>query len=137
MGLKAPETLPETLAQAKDRLFRFFSEFLNIQNIKPEDIDCAHRVGYPGRDGAQTMLVRFFRREICEYLQRSKKMLKGRPIVMFEDTSYKNRQLLNALTNRAEVESTWCIAGRVWAKLHHYPNKVKFSIIDDLDVKLA
>ena len=114
----------------------FFADLLNIRDITPFDIDCAHRLGEV-KDGKQTLLIRFFRREIAENLLRSKKMLKGRGFLMFEDSSYLNRELLKALNRRPEVENQWITGGRVYAKLQNCTKKVLFLITDDLDLKIA
>jgi hypothetical protein len=64
-------------------------------------------------------------------------MLKGRGFLMFDDSSYLNRELLKALNRRPEVENQWITGGRVYAKLQNCTKKVLFLITDDLDLKIA
>jgi hypothetical protein len=131
-GLPAPTTTPEKLPQSKDALLKFLAEDLQITNILPADIDTAHRLGEV-IDHKQTLLVRFFRREIPEFILSSKSMLKGKVSSIFEDTTYRNRCLIWDLSQRPEVERAWNMGGVIWAKLHNRTRKMKVEITDDLD----
>ena len=96
------------------------------------DIDCAHRLGEI-KDGKQTILMRFFARDVVDYLLRNKTRLKDTNIMLFEDMSYKDRMLLHALKARTlEVESAWYLAGKIWAKLRT-GRKIQVNINDNLD----
>jgi hypothetical protein len=136
IGLPAPEHKGEKTPEAKHVVLSFLADKLNIKNISPEDIDCAHRVGTV-KDKRQTLLVRFFRREIVENVLLVKKNLKGSSVAMFEDSPVKNRTLVWDLNQRAEVESAWTIAGKVWAKLFNIEKKVRVLVTDDIDQVLA
>ena len=72
VGLKAPIEKPEKSDVSKDLVIQFLSTHLKINNIRPSDLDCAHRIG-PVKDGKQAILIRFFRRNIVEDLMRQKK----------------------------------------------------------------
>jgi hypothetical protein len=135
-GLASPSEGRETTAEAKVKVIEFLATFMNIHNIAPGDIDCAHRVG-DVKKFKQTMLVRFFRREIVEFLLKTRKVLKKKGYVIHEDTSYQNRSLLNTLSDRPEVEYAWCMGGKIFVKKHNSDQKIKISIIDDIDTKLA
>jgi hypothetical protein len=89
------------------------------------------------KNGKQTLLVRFFRWEIADYILRSKKMLKNTPCSMFEDATQLNQNLLFELKDRPEVEAAWILGGAVWAILQGSTKKIKVSINDNLDVKLS
>ena len=136
IGMPAPDENGEKTPEAKHVVLSFLAEKLNITNISPDDIDCAHRIGTV-KDKRQTLLVRFFRREIVENVLLVKKNLKGSPVSMFEDSPVKNRTMVWDLNQRAEVESAWTKAGKVWAKLFNIEKKVRVMITDDIDLVLA
>jgi hypothetical protein len=136
MGLPSPTTIPESLKEVKTAILFFLAEKLEIKNVRAMDMDTAHRLG-PIVDGKQTVLVRFFRRQVVEDILNSKRMLKGKNMSIFQDTTRKNRTLIWNLTQRAEVEGAWCANGKVWAKLHEKNKKIRVSITEDLDKVLS
>jgi hypothetical protein len=136
-GLKAPTKKPESTHQAKEALLTFLDEKLGINYFKPGEIDTAHRIGPVTEEGNQTLLVRFFRRELVDYILSSKRMLKGKNASLFQDTTQKNRKLIFDLGKRPEVESAWCSGVSIWAKLHSKTKKIKVGITSNLDSLLA
>jgi hypothetical protein len=132
MGMPAPEG-QESTNDAKKLVLHFIANSLKVSNVLIGEIDCAHRVGKISSDKKQTMLVRFFKRDLTDHLLRKKKILKNSGFVVFEDTTWVNRRLINALNNRAEVEKAWCIGGSVWVKLKNNDKKLKVGINDNLD----
>jgi hypothetical protein len=83
------------------------------------------------------MLVRFFRRDFVDLIAKSRTLLKNSGVVLFGDTSYLNRRLLNALNDRDEVESAWLTGTTVYMKLKaHGPDgkKIIVKVTDDIDV---
>ena len=137
-GLTAP-TKVETFSESKQIFLTFIHKELNITNIKHTEIDTAHRLGNL-KNGNQVLLVRFFRREIVDYILKSKKMLKNTSFSTFEDSTALNQNLLFELKDRPEVEAAWILGGSVWVILHgpeKNKKKMKVSINDNLDVKLA
>jgi hypothetical protein len=132
-GLKAPpKNKKESTPEAKTAILNFLATKLDIKNISPLEMDTAHRLG-PIKDGNQTILVRFFRREIVDIILNNKRMLKGETMSLTQDTTRRNRTLMWELSQRAEVESSWNQSGSVWAKLHSNPNKVRVKITDNID----
>jgi hypothetical protein len=136
VGLPAPTKGSENPDLAKGVLIDFLANHMNITNIAPQDIDCAHRVGAV-KKGKQVLLVRFFRRQIAEDVSNCRKILKGKGVVVYDDTTALNRTLLFDLSKRAEVVSSWCKSGVIWAKIHNKEEKVKISINDNIDQVLA
>jgi hypothetical protein len=132
-GIKAPTHI-ESSDETKDHVLRFITTHLNIHNIRLEDIDTAHRLGAV-KNFNQTILTRFFRRDIVDALLKVKKTLKGKKLVIHEDGTSLNRTLINDLNRRAEVEQAWQMGGKVWVKLTDGP-KFKVTINDDLNWKL-
>ena len=134
-GLDKPTTLPETSDQAKDIVVQFITEKLGIDTIVADDLDCAHRIGAVKSD-KQAILCRFFRRDLADKVLKVKKTLKGLGCVLFEDATQLNKQLVINLKARPEVESSWTMGGKVWAKLKGSGKKIKVSINDNLDYRL-
>jgi hypothetical protein len=116
MGLPAPVDHIEKKTEAKAIVLKFLADRMNIVNFHPNDIDTAHRIG-PVQNSNQTILLRFFRRENADFILASKKMLKGTTFSIFGDATRLNKKLQWDLSNRAEVESAWSVAGKVWCKL--------------------
>jgi hypothetical protein len=134
-GLDKPTTFPESPDHAKDLVVQFITEKLGINSIVPDDLDCAHRIGAVKND-KQAILCRFFRRDLADMVLRVKKQLKGSGTVLFEDATKLNKQLVIDLKARPEVESSWTMGGKVWAKLKGSGKKIKVSINDNLDYRL-
>ena len=105
--------------------------------MSQQDIDCAHRVGAVTDKGKQTMLVRFFARDLAEDVMKNKRNLKGTGILIYEDTTWMNRQLITELKDRDDVDSVWLKNGTIWVRLEPTGRKFKISIADDVETKLA
>jgi hypothetical protein len=136
IGLPAPIIKGEKTPAAKAVMLAFLADKLHIKNIEPADIDCAHRVGTV-KEKKQTLLVRFFRREIVEHILSNRKMLKGSEISVFEDTTLKNRTLIYDLNQRAEVETAWSQSGKVWAKLYNIDKRIRVLVTENIDTVMA
>ena len=136
IGLPAPVNKTEKTPETKAVILAFLADKLNIKNIDPADIDCAHRLGTI-KEKKQTLLVRFFRREIVEHILFNKKMLKGSEVSLFEDTTVKNRTLIYDLNQRAEVEIAWNQSGKIWAKLYNVEKRIRVKVTENLDTVLA
>jgi hypothetical protein len=135
VGLPAPTTDFEKSDATKEIILQFCKDKLEIRDIVATDIDSAHRLGEI-KEGKQTIIMRFFARDVVDYLLRNKTRLKNSNIMLFEDMSYKDRTLLHALKERTlEVESAWYLAGKIWAKLRS-GRKIHVTIIDDLNTVL-
>jgi hypothetical protein len=134
LGLKAPDAR-ESTAEAKQIAQEFFTEKLKVLGITAVDIDCAHRVGQKDKEGRQTLLVRLFERDNVELLLSKKKLLKGSTLILYEDATYLDRKLLNALKDHPNVVSQWMHHGTIWARRvgAGENEKTKVQIFDDLD----
>jgi hypothetical protein len=111
----------------------FFNKKLNFQ-VTENDIDCAHRVGKK-KDGKQQLLVKFFRRDHAEKLYVLRKKLKGTGYSIFDDSTFENRKLLKKLYDHPEIENSWLIRGKVWAKPKR-GSKFPVNLFDDVVMKL-
>ena len=114
----------------------FFKDLLQVE-VPVLEIDCAHRVGVK-RDGTQSMLVKFFRRDIVENILSKKKLLKEKKtkFVIHEDSTLPNRKLINRLHNHDEIERAWLSRGTVWA-VTKSEKKLKFDLYDDIAKRIS
>ena len=107
-GLDAPaDSVKENAKQLASDFFQH-----NVDLVIPvNEIDCAHRVG--GKtNGKQALLVRFHRRDYVDALVEVRKKLKGTGFVIFEDATYRNRQLINRLKSHSAIDSSWLSRGK-------------------------
>jgi hypothetical protein len=137
LGLEAPGANNETTNQAKLLVLDVLRGNLELDGVTIEDIDCAHHVGQESQDGKQTMLVRFFARDLVQMILKNRRMLKGSQIIIYEDCPLLNRKLQHTLQNNPDIESAWCGNGAVWAKPIGHGKKVKFLIGEEINDKLA
>jgi hypothetical protein len=136
VGLPAPGQHGESSDEAKNTVCDFLENHLDITDIYVPDIDCAHRVGEVMQDKTQMMLVRFHARDDVAQILHKRRILKGSPLVIYEDCTYQNRQLLKKLKNHPDVESAWTKNGQIWAIKRNTDRKIKFNILDNIDTKL-
>jgi hypothetical protein len=68
---------------------------------------------------------------------KNKRNLKGTGILIYEDTTWMNRQLITELKDRDDVDSVWLKNGQIWVRLEPTGRKFKISIADDVETKLA
>jgi hypothetical protein len=136
MGYRAPSPRTETIDQAKELVLQFLTKQLNVNNIRLADIDCAHRIRAV-RQGNQSILAKFFRRDHVDLIMSLKKKLKGKDFLVYQDTTMLNRRLLNDLKDRPEVDSSWCAGGTAWCKLTAGGHKMKVSINDNINYVLS
>jgi hypothetical protein len=114
-GLPAPREGEEETIDAKHVVLGFIESSLHIDNVFYEDIDCAHRVGRVV-DNKQSMLARFHARDLVQLILKNKTKLKGTSVVVYEDSTYLNRQLLQAVKDHSKIDSGWTSNGAVWGK---------------------
>jgi hypothetical protein len=81
IGLPAPTEIERT-PQAKYIVTKLIHEKLKLERMSPQDIDCAHHVGAVTDKGKQTMLVRFFARDLADDVMKHKRNLKGTGILI-------------------------------------------------------
>jgi hypothetical protein len=136
LGIPAPNPAIETTDTSKRVVLDFISNNLKIGNVKFSDIDCAHRVGVVTDKGTQTMLTRFYSRDLAQLLQKNRTTLKGSPLVLFEDCSYLTKKLLREVKDHQGTESGWYSNCQVWGKPLHGGKKMKFDLGDDITNKL-
>jgi predicted transcriptional regulator len=95
---------------AKEDCFKTVIEFCRNElgiEVKHEEIDRAHRVGKPNRDGARALIVKFKSYESKRKIMINKRKLKGKKLYVNEDLTWLNQQLLkrvrDAIVGKAYV----------------------------------
>jgi hypothetical protein len=137
VGLPAPTPSIETTDQSKRKVLDFIANELKIKNVKYSDVDCAHRVGVVTDKGSQTILTRFFSRDLAQLVNKTRPILKASDQVVYEDCSYLTKQLLREVKNHPSIESGWqANSGQVWGKLRNGGKKLKFYLGDNLSMKI-
>jgi hypothetical protein len=135
IGMDSPTNTDETTEQAKHLVLDFVKDYLKIDNVCFEDIDCAHRIGRVVNN-KQTMLIRCFSRDLVHIMLKNRSNLKDSPYVLYEDSPLLNRQQLQELKDDPRTESAWIYNGAVWAKMAANGKIVKFVLSDDIDAKI-
>jgi hypothetical protein len=138
LGIQAPaEDEIEKTEHAKLLVLDIITRVMDISGVTIHDIDCAHRVGEITDKGKQTMLVRFFARDLVQLILKTRTILKGSPFVVFEDMPVLSRRLLRSVKDNPKTESGWCQNGAIWAKpVGKFSQKLKFKLGDDVTRKL-
>jgi hypothetical protein len=136
LGLAAPGPEGEKKDQAKEKVLKIIKENLKIPNVQITDIDCAHRVGYVTATNKQTMLVRFFARDLADDVRSRMKNLKGSGMILYEDATSLNRTLLNRIKDRDDVVSVWMANGKIWARPVINGPKYKIELGDNYEEKM-
>lgn len=94
-------------------IIKLASDKLEIQ-LSPEDIDRSHRVGKPDSD-ARAIIVKFARHDTKAKVIRARRKLAGSPIVIREDLTKINHNLLKAAKDNDKVNNAWSWDGRILA----------------------
>jgi hypothetical protein len=134
-GLIAPDQGGEDPDQAKYLTLDFIQDILCIDGVTLADVDCAQRVGAVV-DGKQTMLVRFFSRDLAQHIISNKRNLKETPYILHEDSTLKSRKLLRSLPDHPRIESAWIAYGSVWGTPVNNGKRIKFQLGDNIDKKI-
>lgn len=132
---------PQEFAKSKDPK-KTVADILSSklgESVKREDLDATHPIG-KSQNGHSTFIVKFHSRELRDklmakrrLLKRSPKMQKNTPILVMQDNlTRQNVQLLKEVKQHKSVKSAWSWQGTIWA-LTAKDKKVKCDILMDLD----
>jgi hypothetical protein len=125
----------KTLTKRKRAILDFITDNLKVDNVQYEDIDCSHRVGEVV-DGKPTMLFRCYSCDLVQILIKNRYKLKDTSYVLYEDSTYLHRQLLQVLKDEPRTESAWLFNGGVWSKMASNGRIAKFTLLDDVNAKI-
>lgn len=125
----------------KAAVARLCSTQLGVQ-IKEEDLDAAHplpQAKHDNRNGQQkqqrppTMIARFHRRDQRDDVIRARSVLKDSGIVVSEDMTKKNQDLLHRLFVSKQYTSSWSWMGKIYAIPRGETKAKRMSIHDTID----
>ena len=85
-------------------------------DLKPSDIDVAHRLPTKNRTGPSPIIVKFVYRNPCTQMLINRKKLKNTGIVIVEDLTRKNLGLFHRAKGHVRVETAWSKNGSVFIK---------------------
>ncbi|KAK9738985.1 hypothetical protein QE152_g9447 [Popillia japonica] len=97
-----------------DTVIRFCKEKLQLE-IKKEMIDCSHRLG-KDENRSKPLLVKFVNRNIKNEIYRKKSKLKGTKLVIREDLTLKNIQLMKSA--RDKFNTAWTNNCNIFTKVN-------------------
>lgn len=136
IGMESPKNGNEATEQAKHAVLDFIKDKLQVDNVMFEDIDCTQRVGEVV-DNKQSMLFRCFSRDLVQILLKNGFNVKGSQTVLYEDSTYLHRKLLQALKDDPRIDSAWLYNGSVWAKMAANARISEFTLLDDIQSKIT
>ena len=137
LGMTAPENGVESKPEAKSKVLKIIHENFKLTHVRPTDIDCAHRLGRVTAKNKQTMIIRFFARDLVDDLSQNKKHLKGSGLILYDDQTQLNRILINTLKDRDDIDEVWTGNGNIWARPKKNGPRFKMYIGDDIEEKLG
>lgn len=82
-------------------------------NIDPSNIDRSHRIGKPTSTNPRPIIVKFTSYAARARFIKSRRQLKGTNVVVKEDLTKTNQQLLQESKKHAKVKSAWSHDGKI------------------------
>ena len=131
-GVMAPDGI-ESTETSKIHVVEVVNKYLGIK-MNVLDLDTAYRIG-PIVNGNQTILARFFRRDLADHCVRNRKKLKEKNMAVIEDITRPNLLLLSQLKDHDAIDKHWYYRGRVYG-LTNDNLRVPFNILDDIDQQI-
>ncbi|KAK9710818.1 hypothetical protein QE152_g25803 [Popillia japonica] len=100
---KAIYGLPESVNEDTDAsVIKFYKEKMNIE-VSKEMIDCSHRLGKE-ENHTKPLLVKFVSKNIKQEIYKNKRKLKGSELVIKEDLTKKNIQLMKRVRDKYKTQ---------------------------------
>jgi hypothetical protein len=137
LGVDLPPGITEKSHLTKLKVLDIIKTKIKLESVELKDIDCSHRVGIITDDNKQTILARFFSRDLADDIAKYRSNLKGSGIIVYEDATMKNRILINNLNRNDDVHQVWQKNGTIWVRLGEGEKKFKITIEDNINEKIA
>ncbi|KAK6178223.1 hypothetical protein SNE40_013032 [Patella caerulea] len=106
------------------------SSLTGIQ-LDDNQIVAIHRLPSKYRDRPRPIILKLFHSEIKISLMRKKQVFRDKGILMFEDVTKRNGQLINRLKNNDDIASAWLYNGSVFAKTTQ-DERLTFDLFDNI-----
>ena len=106
--------IPEAVFKLKSKQIISQTQCCPLVSVKTSS-DGVHRVGAmrPGKPCG--MIVRLFKREVRMNILKSRTTLKGSGLVVAEDLTVQNAQLLNRASRHERIHQAWSWNNKIWA----------------------
>ena len=125
----------ESADETTEKVLNMLRNELGIA-LQPRDIDISHRIGRYRDDGNRVIICKFASRMDKIHVIRNRRKLKGKSIVIREDLTRKNQQVLEKVSQVQNVKAAWSEEGRIIAMLND-DSTVTVNITTDLSRPLA
>lgn len=125
-GLK--ETADEN---TDDLIIKLSYDKLEVQ-ISPSDIDRSHRIGPKIAGRTRSLIVKFATYRSRAMVIKQRRKLKDSGIVIREDLTKRNRELLKATNDHNLTSSAWTLDGKVFAIITKTGRKQRINGLQDL-----
>ncbi|XP_066273402.1 uncharacterized protein [Branchiostoma lanceolatum] len=120
-GVPPPPLAEGDRENCAETFIAFSKKHLDI-DMKPSDIDIAHRMGL-SMEGARPIIVKFSNYAKRSQVYMAKKQLKGKrnamdkPFVIRENLTKRNLELFNSVKRLPQVSNVWTKDGKIFAKV--------------------
>lgn len=94
-------------------IMKLTSEKLGV-DLSTSDIDRSHRIGRPDSKGNRPIIVKFTNYSARSSVIKARRKLKSTGIVIQEDLTARNRELLKQTSAHPKVSSAWSLDGRIF-----------------------
>ena len=107
----------ETTSETANEVISLLENQLDL-SIEREDIDIAHRLGVFDKDPAKkrAIICKFVRRTDKQDVIKRRKVLRGKGIVIVEDLTQDNKELLDKVYNKDNITQAWSSNGKIFGK---------------------
>ena len=108
---------------------------LGITTITPDDIERTHRVGRPTEGRPRAIIVQFMGYKMRNKFIQNRRKLKGTKIVVKEDLTYRNQQLLKTTQEHRGTDNAWSKDGKIFAHFVKDGEKIirRIKDLEDLE----
>lgn len=128
---RVPEQQNESADDCVKKVVQIFTDSVGVKTTQG-DVEVAHRMGQRSGAQARPILVRFFDRRKKDDILCNRRKLKNKGIIIGEDLTHTNYQLLKRAMGHSATMSVWSANGKIFAKVKN-GRVLKLSIHSNLD----
>jgi len=123
----------ESTEKCTKQIVKLITEKLNIL-FKEDDIEVAHRLGVFNRQRQRSIICKLTHRRMNTNILQRRRNLKGSGVVIVEDLTTKNRDLLGKIQKIQCVRNAWTVDGKFFTLLSN-GKKIKITSSTPLEAK--
>lgn len=105
--------IPESQGEQSQDIIEIVNEKTRI-NISSENIGSVYRIGKATVNGNRAILVRFKEYTYKEEVMKKRKILKGSQVVIADDLTKENHNILKEAVLKLGKRNVWCLGGRIY-----------------------